>query len=278
MMVEAEVRVPFATVQIARFHIVKPADDLLVEADTFRLDMSLSPRSQNARFCYRDHWSPHRFERLGKLFAVPPRKTVHARSDSGAVHTSLLCHLEPEPIREWFGGELEWTDPRLKASLDVTHPHLCGLALRVAEELRRPGFASEVLVELMLAQSAIELGRYWAAIEGVPASGGLAPWRIRLIEERLREVAAPPTLTELASLCRLSVRQLTRGFRASFQRSIGDHMAQARLDHARRLLAEGQSVKEVGHAVGFATPSSFIAAFRRATGETPRQFRLRTKR
>jgi AraC family transcriptional regulator len=275
MTVESEIRVPVATAQIARFHMTCPADNLLREEDTFWLDLCLTPRPRNARACYRDHWAPHRFERLGTLFVLPPGETMHARSDGGSPQTSLLCHLRPEPMREWFGGELEWTDRRLKASLDISDPNIRGLLGRIAEEMRHPGFASEMLIELMVAQVAIELGRFWVAIKEGPATGGLSAWRLRLIDERLREVRDAPTLTELASLCNLSVRQLTRGFRASFGRSIGEHVAQCRLDNAKRLLAAEQSVKEVAYSLGFATPSSFSVAFRRATGETPRQFRQR---
>jgi AraC family transcriptional regulator len=275
MTVEAEIRVPVATAQIARFHMTGPADNLLCEEDTFWLDLCLTPRPQNARACYRDHWAAHRFERLGTLFVVPPGETMHARSDGGSPQTSILCHLRAEPMREWCDGELQWTCGRLKASLDIPDPHIRGLLVRIAEEMRRPGFASKVLIELMVAQVAIELGRYWAAIKEGPATGGLAAWRLRLIDERLRDVSEAPTLTELATLCNLSVRQLTRGFRASFNRSIGDHVAQCRLDNAKRMLATEQSIKAIAYSTGFASPSSFCVAFRRATGETPRQFRQR---
>jgi AraC family transcriptional regulator len=278
MTVEAEIRVPVATAQIARFHMTQPADNFLREEDAFWLDMCLTPRPRNARACYRDHWAPHRFERLGTLFALPPGQTIHARSDGGSPQTSILCHLRPEAMREWFDGELEWTDRRLKASLDIPDPNIRGLLVRIADEMRCPGFASKTLIELMVGQLAIELSRYWATIKEGPAAGGLAAWRLRLIDERLRELGEAPSLTELADLCNLSVRQLTRGFRASFSRSIGEHVAQCRLDNAKRLLTSDQSIKAIAYSVGFASPSSFTVAFRRATGVTPRQFRQRIPR
>lgn len=274
MRVETEIQTPIATAQIAHFHMVEPADSLLC-ADSFRLDLCLTPRPLNARGCYRDHWAPHRFERLGTLFALPPGETMHARSDRGAPQTSILCHLHPEAMREWFDGELQWTDRRLKASLDVRDPNIRRVLVRIAEEMRNPGFASVVLIELMVGQLGIELSRYWQAIDEGPATGGLAAWRLRLIDERLRELGEAPSLTELAKLCKLSVRQLTRGFRTSFNRSIGEHVVQCRLDNAKRLLASDQSIKAIAYSVGFASPSSFTVAFRRATGETPRQFRQR---
>jgi AraC family transcriptional regulator len=72
------------------------------------------------------------------------------------------------------------------------------------------------------------------------------------------------------------VRQLTRGFRISRGCSIGEYLAQNRLAHAKRMLAMNISVKEVAFSLGFATPANFSTTFRKATGETPRQFRERT--
>jgi len=264
--------VPVAATQIVQFHLVEPADNLLRDDDAYRVDLCLTPRMHNARACYREHWAPHRFERIGKIFLLPPRETVRARSDCGR-QTSLVCRLQPERIRDWLQDDLEWTDQRLEASLDITDANIRGLLLRLAEETRHPGFASEMLVELMAVQMAIELNRYYGAINESLASGGLAPWRLRLIDERLGEVGETPTLTELAALCGLSVRQLTRGFRASRRCSIGDYVANCRIDHAKRLLANDQSVKAIAYSLGFASPSSFCFAFRRATGETPRQYR-----
>jgi len=277
MTVDAEVRVPVATAQLVRFHIDGPADNVMTDKESsYWLDLCLTPRPRNARACYREHWGPHRFERIGNVFMRPPRETMQARSDGGFTHqASVLCHLSPEPLRQWFDGDLEWTDRRLEASLDIPDVNVRGLLLRLAQELRNPGFASEMLVELIAAQMAIELSRYCTAIKDGPASGGLAPWRLRLIDERLREVGEAPTLSELASLCNLSVRQLTRGFRASKGRSIGDHVAHCRMDNAKRLLATDQSVKAIAYSLGFASPSSFSFAFRRSTGETPREFRQR---
>ena len=278
MTIDTEMHVPAAAVQLARFHVHEPADSIRAERDTYWLDLCLTPRPHNARACYRDHWSPRRFEPIGKLMLLPPNEVVRARSDGGPSQTSILCHLRPEPIRQWFDGDLQWTAGRLEATLDIRDPHLRALLLRLVDELRRPGFASAALVELVVAQIAIELGRYCTALSERADVGGLAPWRLRRIDERLRESINAPTLGELAMLCGLSVRQLTRGFRASRGCSIGDHIASSRVDHARRLLAGDQSVKAIAYSLGFLSPSSFCFAFRRATGHTPREYRQRVLR
>jgi AraC family transcriptional regulator len=203
---------------------------------------------------------------------------MRAKSDGGRPQSSILCHLDRDAMRTWFGGDLQWTDRRLKAGLDIENVYIRGLLRRLAEEVRHPGFASEVLVELIAGQLAIELGRYCAEITEAAATGGLAPWRLRLIDERLNEIRQAPTLTELAALCKMSVRQLTRGFRKSRGCSIGEHVARSRLKNAQQLLATDQSVKAIAYSLGFASPSSFSYAFRRAVGETPREFRQRELR
>ena len=275
MTVDAEIRVPAATTRLVRFHVPGPADDILREEETYWLDLCLTPRPANARACYLDRWRPDRFERIGRVFLLPPREIMQVRSEGGPTQASVLCHLRPEPFRQWFEGDLEWTDCRVEAGLDIPDGNIRRLLLRLADELRNPGFASEAMVELIVAQLAIELGRYCLAIKEGPQAGGLAPWRLRLIDERLREVRKAPTLSELAMLCNMSVRQLTRAFRASRGLSIGDHVAQSRIDTAKRLLTTDESVKGVAYSLGFASPSSFSFAFRRATGQTPREFQER---
>lgn len=275
MKVEAELKAPVVTSQLVRFRFPEPIDTLTWIEDSYRLDLCLTPRPRNARACYPEHWNTRRYEHIGNLFLLPPGEPMHARSDGCCEQTSFICNLHPEPMRRWFDEKLRWTDQRLLASLDIRDATIQGLLLRLADETRHPGFASEMLVELIGAQLAIELARYCTAVNEWPDTGALAPWRLRVIDERLREDCEATTLGELAALCHISVRQLTRGFRASRGCSIGEYVAQARVERAKQLLATGQSVKAIAYTLGFAAPSSFCFAFRRATGESPGSYRER---
>jgi AraC family transcriptional regulator len=131
---------------------------------------------------------------------------------------------------------------------------------------------------LIFAETIIELARYCLGSEERRDKGGLAPWRMRLIKERLAEPGVRVSLSELATLCNMSPRQLTRAFRTSNGCSIGDYIAQDRIDKAKRLLKTDQNVKSIVHALGFNSPSHFYVAFHRATGETPLQYRQRVGR
>ena len=272
MTIDAEIRAPTVTAQLVRFDVHGPAAGTLRTMDDYRVDLSLTPRPSNARACYHTHWHPSRYERLGKVYVLPPNETMQARSDGSSSQTSILCHIKREAMPE----QLQWSDRRLEASLDVRDDNVRALLLRLAQETRHPGFASQTLVELIIAQLGIELARYCGGLQETRhSSGGLATWRLRLIDERLREVRDAPTLQELAEICKLSARQLTRGFRASRGCSIGNYVANARIEHAKRMLLDEHSVKAVSYSLGFSSPSSFCYAFRRATGVTPREFRQR---
>jgi len=270
--IDAELTLPIATAQLLRFDLGGPRDDVFSRKDAYWVDLCITPRHRNARARYMDRWSEHRFERVGPLLMVPPGHAFQFRSDGGS-QASIVCQLQPEAIRNWLQEDWDWSDQRLEAGLDISDPNVRNLLMRLAQELRHPGFAGAALTEMMIGQLAIELSRYSAAIGNSPNSGGLSPWRLRVIDERLADEAKTPTLTELATLCNISVRQLTRGFRASRGHSIGDHLAQSQIEGAKRRLASDESVKAIASAMGYATPSAFSYAFRRATGLTPNQFR-----
>jgi AraC family transcriptional regulator len=274
MTIEAEFRVPIATTQLAHFHMPEPVDVVFQNQDEYWLDMCLTPRPPNTRAAFRNGSNPGMLDRIGNVFLAPPGEHIHTRNDGGD-QVSIVCHLRPEQINQWFDGAFEWTARRLDAMLDIPNAAIRGLLLRLAEEARQPGFASEALVELIVAQIAIELARHCSSVADGPTTGGLAPWRLRIIDRRLTELGDAPTLGELAGLCNLSVRQLTRGFRESCGISIGEHIIRSRIDCAKRLLATDESIKAIAYSMGFATPSSFCTAFRRETGQAPSQFRAR---
>ncbi len=271
---EAEMRTAIGDVAIMTEEWTD-AIEVLGTNPTHHLQLSLLPDTMNASARFADSWSPHRFERLGSLFLFPAHRQVHVRSDC-RVQRSITCRLSPDGLAQWFDGELEWTDNRLAACLNVGNPNIRQLMWRIGDELRDAAVGREAIVELMVAQVAIELARYLGRIDDGAVGGGLAPWRLRMIDDYLLENSGKATLADLAALCNLSVRHLARAFRVSRKRSLGDHIAAQRMEQARRLLGHGVSVKETAFAVGFTEPTNFAAAFRRSTGESPRQYLQRT--
>ncbi len=251
MTLEAEVRGRVLTAQLVGFHIPVATESVLQDADSYQINLCLTPRPLYSRASYHRHWGPHRFEPLGEIFLIPPGEALTIRGGAGA-QASLTCLLKADALHSILGEELEWTDQRLAAALDISNARIRTLLFRLTEEVRHPGFASARMIEFLSGELAIELGRFCLEVVERSITGGLASWRLRLIDERLSDDLTAPDLKELADICAISIRQLTRGFRASRGCSIGDY-------------------------IGFASPSSFTFAFRRATGISPSHFRTRQR-
>lgn len=275
VVIEAELRSPSIEAQIMRFDLRTPTDTVMQVDPRYQLDMCLTPRPLNTRACYVDHWG-HRYERLGDIFMIPPGETMRFRGDTG-LQASIRCQIDPQAINEITGRELDWSG-RITRTLDISNARIRTLLFRLTEEVRHPGLAWERMLELMAGELAIELARFCEEVDESPVAGGLAGWRLRLIDERLADESSAPTLTDLARLCNVSVRQLTRGFRASRACSIGDYVERTRMEAAKRHLVSGESVKTIAFAMGFSSPSSFAYAFRRAVGTSPSNFRDRQLR
>ncbi|WP_185997590.1 helix-turn-helix transcriptional regulator [Novosphingobium aerophilum] len=277
MIVDAELSAPGICAQIVRFDIPEPTDTRHALGEGYHVNMCLTPRPLESRGGYRERWGPHRFERLGDIFAIPPGESLYIRGGRGR-QASLVCTIDAAMVHEFIGQTLNWDDAHLAAALDIASAQVRALLFRITAEVRHPGLASRRMLELLGGELSIELGRYGLEVSERPMTGGLSGWRLRLIEERLAGDLAAPSLQELADLCSLSVRQLTRGFRVSRACSIGDYIEQRRMEAAKRMLMDGDSVKTVAFAMGFSSPSSFTFAFRRAVGASPSTFRQRQGR
>jgi AraC-like DNA-binding protein len=80
------------------------------------------------------------------------------------------------------------------------------------------------------------------------------------------------TVDALAAEVGASRRTIERAFAAETGLPVARWRTQARLLEALRLLAAGEPTVRVAGAVGFATPSAFVAAFRRTLGTTPQRW------
>jgi AraC-like DNA-binding protein len=93
-----------------------------------------------------------------------------------------------------------------------------------------------------------------------------------------REFATPPTLQLLARRIGINQNKLNQGFRLMFGITAGDFVTECRMQHAHRLLQQGErSVAQVAYAVGYEFPGNFTTAFKRYFGVPPRTTRARTR-
>lgn len=276
--IDAEITLSIAEVIVARLEHEKPDRNRFKREQVYWLDMCLTPRRPNALARFRDHWNPSRFSQIGSIAAFPPNQELELRSAGGS-HASIICEIQAEAVECWFPADFNWTERRLEATLNITCEPIRQLMLRLNNELRRPEVGSFPLCEAIVKQLSIELARYLVAAKASDAKGGLASWRLKLVDDRITDpTMLYPTARELAALCRLSDRQFSRAFRVSRGCNVSDYLAQNRIETAKRRLSTTEPISEISASLGFATQSSFTAAFRRATGITPAQFRKQLRK
>ena len=192
-------------------------------------------------------------------FTLPPQRALFVPAD--LMHQVSMPG--PVAMRALFIHPDAAADIPLGAI--VVGPLLRALILRLAEEPPDWDFAGPgpALCDLALR----ELRAAPRLALGVPA----------FRDPRLRRIAAalqddprdPRTLEHFADLAGASPRTLERAFAREAGMSFGRWRTAARLAAAVPLLAEGQKLDRVAHAVGYASASSFASAWRAAFGTTP---------
>ncbi|MBT4522285.1 MAG: helix-turn-helix domain-containing protein [Halieaceae bacterium] len=85
------------------------------------------------------------------------------------------------------------------------------------------------------------------------------------------------TMPKLASLVGCSVNHLSQAVNSGFGMNFFDFLNRYRVEAAQEMLSlndsQSQAILDISFAVGFNSNSAFYAAFKKATGQTPAQFR-----
>ncbi|MFJ2158506.1 AraC family transcriptional regulator [Streptomyces sp. NPDC087856] len=192
-----------------------------------------------------------------RCWVLPPHLALWIpsglRHSTGALRESVLqgIYLDPERC------PLAWSAPTVLAVSPLARHLIEYLAGELAPDARM--HAEAVLLEVLR-----------------PAPGAVFELPLPA-DPRARELAAlllddpadPRGLGEFAHVVGSSARTLLRLFLAETGMTFNQWRVHARLQAALAHLAEGAPVARVAERVGYATPSAFVAAFRRLTGYTP---------
>lgn len=124
----------------------------------------------------------------------------------------------------------------------------------------------------------LQLAGHLVRLSGVRAGsarGGLAPWQVRRVTEYLEDhLTADVALADLAALTGLSTYHLCRAFKQSTGLPPHRWRFARRMERARELLERTDlTVTEIAAAIGYEDPSQLAAAFRKAIGLSPTQYR-----
>ncbi len=240
------------------------------EAPAYYLDYSLGPRASGARFFPggRDIGPP------GDVVFIPKGATFDSHCDPSEHRLLCLTFENPTAARIFESGGFPSSLP---PCFDVRSPWVHHGLARLAEEVRNPGFAQDILLETIALSLVVDLCRHLQVRQKADDSlnARMADWRLNRLKGRIKSgLAGPLSIADLASECGLSSRHLMRTFKNTAGVTISHYIADARIAHAKReLVQDGALIKVIAGNCGFQSAAAFSAAFRKATGLSPRRFR-----
>lgn len=241
-------------------------------------DMCLAVRPAETKIKFEERFQAAKS--IGEVFFVPARNSFIGESGAGR-QRNLFIFLDAHPLSDdEFLLSNTLNDIPLTAlheCVDLRSESIKQILQNIARELYDPGFGSEVMLEGLGLTLLTETARLLKEQrKPVDRKGGLSPRAVRLIRERVMEGETWPSISELAQLCGLSRRHLMRAFYEETGQTVGAFVQQAVIEHARQLLqATDTPIGLVANRVGFTNAAAFSTAFRRATGESPRNYRQR---
>jgi AraC family transcriptional regulator len=210
-----------------------------------------------------------------KLTFVPAGHNYHEWHQPSLLSRIIYFYFDPAKILI----DLEQTDSEVLHAprLFFEDTALWQTALKLSRLLDAPDLSSELCFEALGVILAHELVRPEAGPRRAEprARGGLAGWQQRTVIEFIEDnLAENISLAKLAQLIQLSPYHFCRAFKQSFGVPPHRYHTRRRIERAKALLANPHaSVTNIGMAIGFSETSSFTAAFRKASGMTPTDYR-----
>ena len=214
-----------------------------------------------------------------KVIFVPAGHSFHEWQQPTLLPRMIYLYFDPEKVSLELG-------PLGREALRTPRLYFEDAALwETAHKLRRviegPDVESGICLEALSVIVAHELASSARGPVKLPriTRGGLAAWQQRILTDYIEDnLAERISLDELAKLVRLSPYHFCRAFKQSFGMPPHRYHASRRVERAKILLATpGCSVTEIGLELGFSETSSFSAAFRKATGQTPIAYHRRLR-
>lgn len=177
---------------------------------------------------------------------------------------------------------LEMTNGR---DFDLVHrvafedPTVVHLVTMLSNEAMAAERSSRLFVEQALDLLCTQLVRGHSTFGALPdpaaKRGGLADWQVKRVVTYMRSrMEEEIGLDELAAVVHLSRFHFCTAFKKATGRNPHETLTMMRIARAKELLADpDMPVTEIGLCVGYQTPSSFAASFRKTVGMSPSDFR-----
>jgi AraC family transcriptional regulator len=245
--------------------------------DHYMVTMAITPRPPRA-------WATLTEEKesspsaMGELMLIPPGYAQRGGFEPQVgLRRDIFCLFPQSSFEDLMGGRIDWSRESLGATSDIRDPNIQTATRRLAREAVSPGMAASVLSDSLAVTLAVDMRRYFERRRAKPQAPTyqLSGRQLALIRDYVYAHADQELrLSQVAQLCGLSVRHLTRAFRGTTGLTLAGHVTEVRMGIAKDLLMNTRlPQKTIAANVGFTTVSSFSSAFRRLTGVTPGAYR-----
>lgn len=222
------------------------------------------------------------FVKLGKLMFLPGRVPFRARpSNPLRSSRNLVCHFQPELEQQIMGNFSGWDETQLAECQNIS----CGrteLTLRrMLQEMMHPGFASELLLDGLLATLVVDISRYFRRVGPLedelperPSALSKADMQ-RIVDFIHGARGGCPTASQLAGVCGMNLSSFRNRFKLTTGQSVHSFVEEIQLERAKGLLVNsGMLMKEIAYELGFTHQATFTSSFRRLVGMSPSEYRI----
>ena len=217
------------------------------------------------------------------LRSLPKPCGLFVSYDQRAMRVLNICRAEgiavPEQIQIVGVDNEEWICESTSPTLTSIEPDFEGAGHRAAEALLAMmdgGGANEKRIMNNGKPTAVEtfgVRRVVQRMSTTDAHGSMNR-AVRARDHIRTHAGEPETVAQIAKKLCCSVRTLQTSYRAVFGTTVWEDMAEARLEKAKKLLADTKTpVGEIPELVGFESPPHFMRFFKRRTGMSMRAWR-----
>jgi AraC family transcriptional regulator len=209
-----------------------------------------------------------------KLIFAPASHEYREWHDPRTLPGVMYFYFDSAELQDEF--EIDDTDAVFAPRLFFEDATISSTAAKLKQAIDAGHADNGLYVEalgVVLVHELLRLNRGAPRLEPL-VRGGLAAWQQRVVTAYVDEhLSEQISLATLAGLARLSTYYFCRAFKQSFGIPPHRYHTNRRIEQAKLMLAgRRHSVTEIGLTLGFSDTSSFTAAFRKMTGQTPSSY------
>lgn len=198
---------------------------------------------------------------------------------NGGVDVSHV-YLTPERLHRSAEALTGGRGIELLDRLCFADPQIAHILALLSDQQANSDPSARLFLEQAIDLLCTQLVRGHSSFRALPdpaPSRGLADWQVRRVTTYMRSMLEQEIgLDELAALVNLSRFHFCTAFRLATGQTPHHWLTGLRIARAKELLGDPLlPVTEVALCVGYHTPSSFAASFRKLVGATPSEFRRR---